>query len=164
MASTTNTLEEILDFPQSSVGAPMPIVLSDEGNLFLCYYVDDISAEFDSAPIKMADEAVVVVTFERCDTFKFGSPNDEAISGHPLYENGLTPYSIFKVINSSWIEELEVMNSVHRRHDKKRYDSLNHYIFVFHDSTFECVAKGMSFQVKADSARNIVKLLVDRLN
>lgn len=164
MLSPINTLEEILDFPQSSVGAPMPIVLSDEGNLFLCYYVDDIPAELCSTSIKTDEETVVVVTFELCDTFKFGSPNDEAISGHPLYKNGLRPYSIFKVINSSWIEELEVMNSVHRRHDNKQYDSLNHYIFVFHDSTFECVAKGMSFQVKADSARNIVKLLVDRLN
>ncbi len=34
------------------------------------------------------------------------------------------------------------MNSVHEHHKPQRYERLKHYVFAFHDSTFECVAEG----------------------
>lgn len=168
MIFSKNTLEKINALPQSSVGAPIPVVLSDEHKLFLCYYIEDTPEGWDGTTVKVvntdtADETVAVITFERYSTYKFGPPNDEAIAGHPLYKKGLKPYSIFKVKGSSWIEELEKMNSVHRYHDKKRFDALSHFIFVFHDSTFECVAEGMSFEIKAGSVKSIVTELTEKL-
>ena len=168
MIFNRNTLEEIKDFPQSSVGAPIPVVLSDEHKLFLCYYVQDPVEGWNGTTVKMvdadtADEAVAVITFKRYRVYKFGPPNDEAITGHPLYKKGLKPYSIFKVNGSSWIEELEKMNSVHPHHDKKRFDALSHFIFVFHDSTFECVVEGISSEIKSGSVKSIVQELAVKL-
>lgn len=40
------------------------------------------------------------------------------------------------------------MNSVHRRHDPKIFEAFTHYIFTFHDSTFECVANSYDFTVE----------------
>lgn len=163
-----DTLEEITDFPPSSVGTPIPVVLSDKRQTFLCYYIENLPEDWDGTAVTSVgadtvDEAVAIVTFKACKVHKFGPPNDEAISGHPLYKKGLKPYRVFKVLFSSWIAELEKMNSVHPYHDKKRFDDLSHFIFGFKDSTFECVAEGAAFEVRAGSMRSIVRELVDRL-
>ena len=68
------------------------------------------------------------------------APNDEAFAGHPLSSRGLRPYGAFEVHDSSWIHQLEHMNSVHPYHRRERYLQLRHFILSFHDSTFECVA------------------------
>lgn len=168
MTFDQNALEEIEDFPPCSIGAPIPVALGDEQKLFLCYFIQSIPEKWDGTTVRVvdadtADESVAVITFDRHHIYRSGPPNDEAIAGHPLFEKGLKPYSLFRVNRSSWIEELERMNSVHPHHDRKRFDSRSHFIFVFHDSTFECVADGMSFEVKTGSMKNIVKDLVERL-
>jgi len=74
-------------------------------------------------------------------SFQFGSPNDEALGGHPLVRFGLKFYSVHKVENSPWISELEKRNAVHPRHNRESFlrDSV-HFVFTFQDSTLECVA------------------------
>lgn len=72
----------------------------------------------------------------------FGPPNDEAFAGHPLAARGLRPYSVARVEASSWIRTLEAMNRVHPHHRPDRYRELQHFVISFHDSTFECIAKG----------------------
>ena len=86
------------------------------------------------------DEPVAVVTFPLYCATMFGPPNDEAFAGHPLSSRGLGPYGAFEVLDSSWISQLERMNSVHPSHRRERYLQLRHFILSFHDSTFECVA------------------------
>jgi hypothetical protein len=54
----------------------------------------------------------------------------------------------FKVDQSSLVRGLERMNSVHRCHDPETFKALTHYIFTFHDSTFECVAASFTFTVE----------------
>jgi len=77
----------------------------------------------------------------------FGRPNDEAFHGHPLYSRGLRPYSVFEIDNSSWLRRLEEMNSVHEHHDKEKFlSAYYHFIFAFHDSTFECIADGFDYK------------------
>ena len=46
---------------------------------------------------------------------------------------------------------MEKRNRVHYRHDPSRYAKLSHFIFTFHDSTFECVAESLKSGVKASS-------------
>ena len=84
----------------------------------------------------------------------FGPPNDETFSGHPLADRGLHPYAVFEVRDSSWIRKLERMNSVHHRHNRERFlEGLRHFVFAFHDSTFECVAHGFEVEVFRGSSR-----------
>src|SRR5438132_11281953 len=70
------------------------------------------------------------------------SLSDETLSGHPLAGRGLRTYAIHEVLSSSWVRQLETMNSVHLRHNTKMYDDLKHYVFAFHDSTFEWITRG----------------------
>jgi hypothetical protein len=71
----------------------------------------------------------------------FGSTNDEAFHGHPLYEAGSRHYTFAEVKNSPWIAALERQNRVHRWHDPRNSAGRRHFILRFHDSTFECIAE-----------------------
>ena len=123
---------EIRTVPQSSVGAPSPIILSDEHRILLAYI---IQAPAESS-LEQEGEDFALIEFQRYRSFMFGSPNDEAFSGHPLASRGLHPYACFQIEASSWIRRLERMNSVHFGHDPSRFARYNHYVFAFHDSTF----------------------------
>jgi hypothetical protein len=154
------------DVPRSDSGSPLPSVLSDEHTLLLAYILSEPSIDWDQVGVNFMPppERVGIIDFKGHRSFMFGSPNDEAFSGHPLAGRGLRPYSAFEIKHSSWIRQLEQMNSVHDRHDKKRYDDLKHYVFSFHDSTFECVAMGYTFEVRELSGNEtVVELLAKRM-
>ena len=97
------------------------------------------------------DDGIVTIKFDRFAQFKFGNPNDEAMEGHPLYDLGLEPYSIQKVIDSEWIKELTKMNSIHPYHKDEQFDKFEHFIFFFHDTCFEIVAEGYSIEENSES-------------
>jgi hypothetical protein len=90
-------------------------------------------------------EVMVTVTFNMAEAHMFGSPNDEAFDGHPLARRGLEPYGAFEIEHSSWIRQLEQMNSVHPHHSPELFEGLRHYVLSFHDTTFECVAEGFVY-------------------
>jgi hypothetical protein len=79
-----------------------------------------------------------VVEIRGCSITKFGYPNDEALSGHPLYKRGLVGYGVFEVPNSIWIKQMTEQNRV--AFPNPPDSTQRHFIFSFHDSTFECVA------------------------
>ncbi len=118
--------------PAHSVGAPMPLVLADDARLLLSYEVAPDGHE------------VALLGFARSRAHYFGAPNDEALKGHPLAARGLVPYGVFEILSSSWIRLLERMNRVHHLHDKRGFERLRHFIFTFHDNTFECVAENVT--------------------
>jgi hypothetical protein len=93
----------------------------------------------------------------------FGPPNDEAFRGHPLAARGLHPYGVFRIENSSWIRKLERMNSVHRQHRPERYRELQHLVFAFHDSTFECVCRTFTVTQTSGSITGIVPEMISAL-
>jgi len=46
------------------------------------------------------------------------------------------------------------MNSIHEYHRPEAFAALTHFVFTFHDTTFECVARGFGIDVHpADEAR-----------
>ena len=94
----------------------------------------------DEPPYEPTTAPIAVIRFLRPYMHLFGPPNEDSISAHPLSSRGLYPCGAFRVERSSLVRHLERMNSVDESHDPKRFDLLNHYIFTFHDSTFECVA------------------------
>ncbi len=66
-------------------------------------------------------------------------------------------------MNSRWLKELEQINSVHRCYDPKRWRDRYHFIFWFHDSTFECIAKGYKVETHRTSMKNLLGLMVERM-
>ena len=149
---------ELTQVPQSSVGAPCPMVLSDEHTLVLAYYMEAPRDGWDGKTVRMVGpdtegESVAMVRFHSCYARMFGPPNDEAFSGHPLYSRGLRPYSANIIENSSWIHSLAKMNNFRCMW---MYDSRKHFIWAFHGSTFECVADGYEIILKQGSLRSLV--------
>src|SRR5947209_6009447 len=91
---------ELTDLPQSSVGAPIPIVLSDEFTTVVAYYVKETQLAWDGSDVSLVgprseDETVALVRFGHRYAMMFGPPNDEAFEGHPLAGRGLEPYGSF---------------------------------------------------------------------
>jgi hypothetical protein len=157
------------DVPQSSVGAPIPIVLAGEHDVLVTYYLQNTPEDWDGTTVKVVGketegESVAVVKFSLCFAHMFGPPNDEAFSGHPLSDRGLEPYSAFKIENSSWVRRLEKMNSVHPYHNKEHYmKGRNHYVLSFHDSTFECIAEGYEINISTGSVSSMIPSMVGHL-
>jgi hypothetical protein len=158
-----DALDEVIelgDAPRPDAGAPLPLVLSDEGHLLLAYLVSEPDPAWDGSYTTVVSPEsdgmlVALVRFRRPSAHLFGPPNDEAFAGHPLAARGLGPYRVFEVRRSSWVRKLERMNSVHPRHDRERFLARRrHFVFAFHDSTFECVAEGFESEVFRGSMRS----------
>ena len=86
-----------------------------------------------------------LVEFYSCSITKFGYPNDEAFEGHPLASQMDGSYEIYEVINSSWVTQLEEQNRVSFPNTGKW--KCRHFIFAFHDSTFECIADDLKIEI-----------------
>lgn len=103
------------------------------------------------------------ITFDNLNVHKFGFPNDEVLAGHPLYQHGLEPYGAFEVENSPWVQELEAIESTHPQYRPGFFSNCKHYVICFHDSTFECIAKGFSFEFRTGSVRQALIELAEKM-
>jgi len=152
---------ELRDLPQSSVGAPCPIILASEGELLVAYFAQESTRGWDGRSVRVVSpgspgEPAALVRFSRAYATMFGPPNDEAFSGHPLARRGLRPYGAFEIAGSSWIRQLERMNSVHPHHRPESFAAYRHFVLAFHDSTFECVARGYQCELASGPLTEVV--------
>ena len=102
-----------------------------------------------------------VIEFQRYSITKFGYPNDEALRGHPLYKRGLEAYGVFEVLRSSWIRQMTEQNRVSFPHTAD--SDQRHFIFTFHDSTFECVADSYKATLSTEPYEQIFRQITERL-
>jgi hypothetical protein len=147
-----DNLKPLANVPQMDTGAPLPILMQTEQGCCLAYLCRSAKA---------AAESVAIINFEDTLASYFGEPNDEALAGHPLYDRGLSSYSAFEVTGSSWIRALENANRAHRLHSPESYAGLRHFIWTFHDSTFECVASDYGVETIRGSIESAVSRLKD---
>ena len=157
---------EIEGIPQSSIGAPIPFIMSDESKVILAYYLEEKPPDWDGTSVRMVglstnDEPIALVQFDRYKAYYFGPPNDEAFAGHPLASRGLRPYGFFQIENSSWVRQLGNMNSVHPCHMPDNFLDLKHVIISFHDSIFECVCSNFQLKIKRGSILSLLPELTE---
>ena len=76
-------------------GAPLPVLLQTDYDTLLFFHLAD------------DERNVGRVTFKGCHVTKFGAPDDETLSGHPLYGSGLEFYALMSVVNSPWITDVD---------------------------------------------------------
>jgi hypothetical protein len=161
-------VRELGGLPQSSIGAPIPLLLADEFRSAIAYVIQDVPDGWDGTTVRVIGPSsgglpIALVTFELCHAQMFGPPNDEVFSGHPLAARGLAPYGAFEVTHSSWIRKLERMNSVHEHHRPERFLKYRHIILAFHDSTFECVCDDFRVALWRGSMTSVVPEMVKAL-
>ena len=159
-----------LDFPVLwDVGAPLPHVFASDGCTLLTFYVAEANPAWDGSYVSVKDprdqsvELLALVEFNGCVSTRFGDPNDEVFDGHPLHGRGLEGYTAQVVVNSIWLEELEAINSVHSQYDPGLWRELRHFVFWFHDNTFECVAKSFEVEVHRESMAAMIERVTRRL-
>ncbi|QAY75615.1 hypothetical protein [Sphingosinicella sp. BN140058] len=133
------------------VGAPLPTLIQSDNDAHLLFLLSD------------DESAVGLVRFDGCSATLFGNPGDETFPGHPLHGSGFEPYRAMRVINSPWIDQLRRIDSVHPRHNEASFAELNHFIFPFHDTTFECVARSYAASRVPGRLSDAVKAVVDQL-
>ena len=155
--------KELASLPQSCIGAPCPMLLVGEHRLRLAYYLEEGRLPPEWAAVSVRPEAMndsndlcAVVEFARPYAHMFGPPNDEAFTGHPLASRGLAPYAVFEVEYSSWLRQLERMNSVHPYHRPEQFSIFKHFVFAFHDTTFECIAESFEIKLARGSVRSVL--------
>lgn len=119
------------------------MIMADDWRVVLAYYAASTQSWTGTPrivdPMK-SDEPIALIRVD-CRAHMFGPPNDEAFHAHPLASRGLQPYRAFRIENPSWIWKMERMNRVHEHHKSERFKELQHLIFVFHESTFECICR-----------------------
>jgi len=145
-------VRKVTGIPQSSVGAPIPVVLGDEHSVAVAFYLQRSDPTWDGSTIRVVNptetvDQIAIVHFKRCLAYFSGPPNDEAFEGHPLASRGLEPYGAFEVLSSSWIREMERRNEVHEHHHGGWRAKYGHYALTFHDSIFECIANEFVVEV-----------------
>lgn len=134
-------------------GAPMPLLAQGSRNAVLVFCAQ-------TAPGGQAKTGVVEVS--ACWVSQFGYPNDEALSGHPLYGRGLGFYGIYEVLDSSWVARLDAQNRV-AFPDFAPPPPKRHFIITFHDETFECLADDLTARIASESPRAVFTRLASDL-
>ena len=136
------------------------MILVGEHHLHLAYYLQNTPGGWDGTSVKILSEhpggePVALVSFTYPYAHMFGPPNDEAFEGHPLESRGLRSY---EVRDSSWVRQLERMNSVHEHHEPQRFSEYRHFVFAFHDTTFECIAENFTLSRHTGSVAQVLQL------
>jgi hypothetical protein len=159
-----------VDFPvEWDTGAPLPHVIQNDYKTFLTFYLRVPNPNWDGTFVKMKDpgaridESLALVEFMGCAAAKLGSPNDEVFHGHPLDGKGMKGYTAQKVINSRWLAELEAINKVHSCYNSEAWRQRSHFVFWFHDKTFECIAKSFQVELFQDSMANLLAIVCERI-
>ena len=94
---------------------------------------------------------------------KFGGANDEVIHGHPLSGTGLQPYGAHLVANSRWLAEEQRINAVHPFHRPEAWSRYQHYLLLFHDELFECIATSHQVEIVHGTFEQVVQMAAHRL-
>lgn len=159
-----------LEFPvQWDAGAPMPHLLVNDSKCLLIFYLSEVDPGWDGTnlsvvdPTSEASASLALVEFDLCTSAKLGTPNDEVFEGHRLNGRGLEAYRAQEVINSPWIAEIQRTNSVHAGYNPDNWRDARHFIFWFHDSTFECIARSFKVELYNESFPELVRRAAERL-
>ena len=142
--------------PESAVSAAL--LLQSEERTFLTFN----AVRRDSSGLFQV-VGTAVVEFESCQATRFGYPNDEALAGHPLFDKGLDSVGAYEVENSSWIRSIAEQNRISFPNSREDEKTSHHYVFVFHDSTFECVADKFHLEISMAPVEEILADLSRRL-
>ncbi|WP_143479649.1 hypothetical protein [Aquipseudomonas alcaligenes] len=133
---------------EPSPSVPAETLLQDGWSAFLLFFAVSQTA---SSSGYLEDLGVAVLECIGCVATKFGYPNDEGLSEHPLYTQGLSSSasSVVEVADSQWVKEVEnqMYESTKRIRGSfaaKSSNTLRHFVICLKELTFECIANELS--------------------
>jgi hypothetical protein len=159
-----------LDFPVKwDIGAPLPHVVQNDWETFLTFYVRVANIAWDGTYVTLKSpgsgevESLALVEFLGCISARLGTPNDEVFEGHLLAGKGMDGYTAQQVVNSRWLAELEAINKVHHCYNPDCWRKRKHFVFWFHDKTFECIAESFKVELYQESMAALLARVCERL-
>ena len=93
-----------------------------------------------------------ILNFKNCSITKFGYPNDEARWAIPRTK-GLS-YDAYEIYDSEWSAELDRLNRLAFPNFQR--SGKRHFLILFHDSSFECLAEDVSVILSEDPTNEIL--------
>jgi hypothetical protein len=107
------------------------------------------------------DTGRAICNFDGCMVTKFGYPNDEAYFSIPR-TSGLG-YAVCEVMGSRWKDEIAELNEYSFPGSGQLFADLRHFLILFHDSSFECLANSISSELSNEPLAAILSRLSERL-
>ncbi len=158
-------LTEIKGIFDMNYGAPSPIIISNDSELYVSFYTNKETDSID--PYKrniVYDTGVITLKFKIYLKYIFGIPGNETIEGHPYSKFGMKSYSFYELKESPLINEVQSIEKGHPYFDEKKWTKYKHYIITFHDNMFECIAQDYEIMKEKNTplylqATNILKEL-----
>jgi hypothetical protein len=127
-------VRELTDLPKQDVGGQ--IVFSKDIWTVLGYDTDHEGRD-----------QWAIVGFGITHAVSMGIPNDDALHGHPLFERGLKWERNYEIHNSPWIKLLKDADRIRGPHKPGDFSNLRHIVMTFHDSLFEVITRGYTFEI-----------------
>lgn len=112
-------------------GAPCPIILSNDTDLYLSFIIEDE---------KNNEMNAKTLIFNSYLKYNFGIPSNETLIYHPYSHLGIESYSFYELYNSDWLDSLMKIEQQHPYFNYEKWKNLKHFIITFHDNIFECIA------------------------
>jgi len=122
--------------PEAAVSGP--VLLQTDDATFLTF-----NAVRETADGTYADAGTAIIEFKACSATKFGYPNDEAWIAIPRTKN--LDYGVYEVLDSAWKSEISQLNR-YAFPETKEWGG-RHFLILFHDSSFECVAQDYEIEI-----------------
>lgn len=125
-----------------------PLVLSNDYFLYVSYLNQE--------------GQIITFEFEMYLMYSIGAPNHETLSVHEYSKFGVFSGGVYEVQDSELIEKYRKVESQHPGFNEKNWQNYIHFVMVFHDSLFECVAeKYRIIEQLPDGKHNLNSLLND---
>ena len=109
--------------------------------------LDSITINYYSVNLCKTDNDVILsfddvkLIFESCLILKCGYPNEEIYMHYDYYTQGsMKKYCLYEIHQSEWEKELIAMNRVQQRNTDEIFKKEKHFIILFEDEVFECIA------------------------
>ncbi|MDQ6479990.1 hypothetical protein [Dyadobacter sp. LHD-138] len=158
-------LIELKDFFEMDFGAPLPMIVSTDTELFITFYSDqEIKSFYPNALNPVYSTGVVVLKFKHYLKYTFGIPGNETIEGHPYFKLGMKLFKFYELTNSDLVAHLEKIEKSHQYYNPNKWKDYKHYILTFHDNMFECVAKKFKVRIENLSIYDQANKLLSELS
>jgi hypothetical protein len=139
------TLKEIASIAIDK-GAPNPMIICKNNELFLSFYNSEERTEIHERNENI-DENISLIKFSHVIKHSFGSPDNDMLYFHNYSKLGIEYGCAYNVIDSDWIKEEIDFDRQHPYFNIKKYEKYKHFVFVFKDNLFECIAQNFELNV-----------------
>lgn len=139
--------------PEAAISGP--VLLQSEEATFLIFN----AMIFDAETKSYDDAGLAVCHFPGCIATKFGFPDDQAWSKMPR-TCGLG-YDVCEDFDSEWKQEVvrQIGYAISTHSDLP----VRHFIILFHESSFECLAKYIETELTKEPFSRVMTRLIARL-